>query len=74
MPLRSGDTYERVLEQYARGSGDTLQISMQQSVGRAAVRAFGTVALEGAEAAQKVDEVVRAFAVQGSQRPSNPSQ
>ena len=74
MPLRSGDTYERILEQYARGSGDMLQISMQQGVGRAAVRAFGTLALECAEAAQKVDEVVRAFAVQGSQRPHKPGQ
>ena len=74
MPLRSGDTYERVLEQCARGTGDALQILMQQSVGRAAVRAFGTVALEGAEAAQKFDEVVRTFAVKGSQRPRKPGQ
>ncbi len=74
MPLRLGDAYERVLEQYARGSGNLLQMPMQQGVGRAAVRAFGAVALEGAEAKQKVDKVSRAFAVQGSQRPGEPGQ
>ena len=66
-PLGSGDAYERVLEQHACGTGDTLQIPMQHGVGRAAIRAFGAVALEGAEALQKVDEVARALAVQGGQ-------